>query len=167
MPMPWKIYQHLSKGPLNRRTVLPTGVLTRPKRPGSWRCWQTTSGGHETRIAQLAADEAALKAEGEQLDQAWHALWSEMPIEVLAPDVMLAWLEAREDVVTLIGRKRDVQCQLGDSRREEQEAIAQVHATLNRVGWDAVETEANELRVMVERADTYRREQEDEGREVY
>ena len=117
-------------------------------------------GGHETRIAQLAADEAALKAEGEQLDQAWHALWSEMPIEVLAPDVMLAWLEAREDVVTLIGRKRDVQCQLGDSRREEQEAIAQVHATLNRVGWDAVETEANELRVMVERADTYRREQE-------
>ena len=32
--------------------------------------------GHETRIGQLEADEAALKVEGEQLDQAWHALWA-------------------------------------------------------------------------------------------
>ena len=123
-------------------------------------------GGHETRIRQLEADEAALKAEGEQLEQAWHALWSELPIEVLAPDVMLAWLEAREDVVTLIGRERDVQRQLGDSRREEQEAIAQVHATLTKVGWDAEESEANELRVMVERADAYRREQEAKAEKI-
>ena len=28
------------------------------------------------------ADEAALKSEGGQLDQAWHALWAELPIEV-------------------------------------------------------------------------------------
>ena len=101
--------------------------------------------GHETRIGQLEADESALKAEGEQLDQTWHALWAEVPIEVLAPDVMLAWLEALEDVVTLIGRERDVQRQLGDSRREEQEAIAQVHAALTKVGWDAEEIEVNEL----------------------
>ena len=74
--------------------------------------------GHETRIGQLESDEAALKAEGEQLDQAWHALWAEVPMEVLAPDVMLAWLETREDIVTLIGRQHDAQRQLGDSRRE-------------------------------------------------
>ena len=122
--------------------------------------------GHETRIGQLEADEAALKADGEQLDQAWHALWTEVPIEVLAPDVMLAWLEAREDVVTLIGRERDVQRQLGDSRREEQEAIAQVHAALTKVGWDAEEIEANELRVMVERADGYRRDQEAKAEKI-
>ena len=119
--------------------------------------------GHETRLRQLEADEAALKAEGEQLDQAWHPLWVEVPIEVLAPDVMLAWLEAREDVVTMVGRERDVQRQLGDSRREEQEAIAQVHAALTKVGWDAEEIEENTLRVMVERADAYRREQEAEA----
>ena len=116
--------------------------------------------GNETWIEQLEAAEAALKTEGEQLDQAWHALWAEVPIEILASDVMLAWLEAREDVVTLIGRARDLRRQLGDSRREQQEAIAQVHAELIKVGWDAEEIEANKLRVMVERADAYRREQE-------
>ena len=122
--------------------------------------------GHETQIGQLEANEAALKAEGEQLDQAWHALWAEVPIEVLAPDVMLAWLEALEDVVALIGRERDVQRQLGDSRREEHEAIAQVHAALKKVGWDAEDIEANKLRVMVERADAYRREQEAKAEKI-
>ena len=116
--------------------------------------------GHETRIRQLEAGEAALKAEGEQLDQAWRALWAEVPIEVLAPDVMLVWLEVREHVVTLIGRERDVQRQLTDSRREEQDAITQVRAALTKLGWDAEEIGANELRVMIERADAYRREQE-------
>ena len=122
--------------------------------------------GHETRIGQLEADEAALKAEREQLDQAWHALWADVPIEALAPDVALAWLEAREDVVTLIERERDIQRQLGDSKREEQEAIAQVHATLTKVGWDAEEIKVNALRVMVERADAYRMEQEAKAEKI-
>ncbi len=122
--------------------------------------------GHETRIRQLETDEAALKAEGEQLDQAWRALWAKVPIEVVAPDVMLAWLEAREDVVRLIDRERDVQRQLDDSRREEQEAIAQIHAALTKVGRGAEEAEANELRVTVERADVYRREQEAKAEKI-
>ena len=122
--------------------------------------------GQETRIGQLEADEAVLKAEGEQLDQAWHALWTEVPIEVFAPDAMLAWLDAREDIVTLIGREREVLRQLDDNRREERDAIAQVHAALTKLGWDAEEIEANTLRVMVERADAYRREQEAKAEKV-
>jgi len=122
--------------------------------------------GQKTRIGQLEADEAALKAEGEQLDQAWHALWAEAPIKVLAPDAMLAWLDAREDIVTLIGREREVQRHLNDSKREEQEAIAQVHAALTKLGWDAEEIETNTLRVMVERADAYRREQEAKAEKI-
>ena len=122
--------------------------------------------GNETRIGQLEADEAALKAEGEQLNQVWQALWAEVPIEVLAPDAMLAWMDVREDIVTSIGRKREVQRQLDDSRREEQEAIAQVHATLTRLGWDAEEFRADTLRVMVERVDGYRREQEAKAEKI-
>ncbi len=122
--------------------------------------------GHEAQIAKLEADEAALKAEEEQLDQAWRALWSEVPIEVLAPDAMLAWLEAREGIVTLIGREREAQRQLEASRREEQEASAQVHAALTNLGWDAGETEADTLRVKVERADMYRREQEAKAEKI-
>ena len=116
--------------------------------------------GHETRIGQLEADEVALNAEGEQLDQAWLELWADTPIEVLGPDVMLEWLEAREDVVTLIERRLDVRRQVRDSKREEQEAIAQVCEALTKVGRDAEEIDASELRVLVERADAYRREQE-------
>ena len=122
--------------------------------------------GHETRIGQLKAHEAALKAEGERLDQAWLALWAEVPIEVLAPDVMLEWLKAREDIVTLIRRGRDMRRQLGDSRREEQEAIAQVRAALTKVGRDPEEINASELRVLVERADAYRREQEAKAEKI-
>ena len=116
--------------------------------------------GHETRIEHLEADKVALKAEGEQLDQALRILWADVPIEVLASDVMPAWLDARDDVVTLIGRERDTQRQLGDGRREEQEAIAQVYTALAKAGWDAEEIEADSLRVIVERADAYRTEQE-------
>lgn len=122
--------------------------------------------GYETRIRQLEADEAALKAEGEQRDQAWHALWAEVPVEVRAPDAMLAWLEAREDIVTLIGREREAQRQLDDSRREDREAIAQVHAALTQLGGDAEEIKADTLRVMVERADAYRREQEAKAEKI-
>lgn len=116
--------------------------------------------GHEIRIGQLVAHEVALKAEGEQLDRAWHAQWAEVPIEVLAPDVMLVWLVTREEVVTLIGRERDARRLLDESRREEQEAIAQVHAILTKVGCDARDLGEKKLRVLVERADAYRREQE-------
>ena len=115
---------------------------------------------HETRAGQLEAEETALTAEGEQLDQAWQALWVNAPVEAFTPDAMLAWLEARDDIVTLIGRRRDAQRQLDDSRREEQEAMAQVQAELMKLGWDADEIRADTLRVMVERADGFRRDQE-------
>ena len=122
--------------------------------------------GHETRIGQLEADEAALKAERERLDRAWHALWAEVPIEVLAPDAMLAWLKAREDIVTLIGREGEVQHQLDDRRQEEQEATAQVHAALTKLGWDAEEIKEDTLRVVIERADTYRWEQDAKAEKI-
>ena len=122
--------------------------------------------GHETRIGQLEADLAALKVEGEQLDQDWQTLWADVPIEALAPDVMLAWLETRDGVVALIGRGRDARRQLEDSRKEEQEGIVQLRAALTKVGWDAEDIEANKLRVMVERADAYRREQEAKAEKI-
>lgn len=122
--------------------------------------------GHETRLRQLEADETALKIEKEQLDQAWCAQWSEVPIDVLSPDVMLAWLDTREDVLALSDRERDIERQLSDSRREEQEAIAQVHAVLTEVGWKSDEIETTNLRVMVERADAYRREQEAKAEKI-
>ena len=122
--------------------------------------------GHETRIEQLEAQETVLKAEGERLDQAWGALWVDVPIEVLAADVMPAWLEVRDEIVTLIGSERDAQRRLADSRREEQEAIARVHTALTEAGGDTGEIESDSLRVIVERADAYRKEQEAKAEKI-
>jgi len=111
-------------------------------------------------IGQLEAEEAALKGEGERLDQAWQAMWADVPIEVSAPDAMLVWLDTHNNIVTLIGRQREAQRQLTDSRSEEKEAIALVQAELTKLGWDAEEIKADALRVMVEKAERFRRDQE-------
>ena len=93
--------------------------------------------GHETQIRQLEAGEAAQKTEGKRLDEAWRALWTDVPIKALAPDVMLAWLKARDEIVTLVEGEREAQRQLAESRRQEQEAVEQVHTALANVGWSA------------------------------
>ena len=84
----------------------------------------------ETFIAQLAAQEAVLKDEGDQLGQVWLTLWADVPIEVLAPEAMLVWLGTRDDVVTAIGQQRQAQRQLDNYRDEEREASAQIVAEL-------------------------------------
>ena len=114
----------------------------------------------EALIEQLEAEDLALKGEGERLDQTWRSMWGDVPIEVPAPDAMLAWLSARDDIVTLIQRQREAQRQLADCRTEEKEAIALVQAELIKLGWDAEEIKADALRVMVEKADGFRRDQE-------
>ena len=122
--------------------------------------------GHQTRIRQLEEDEAALEIEPKQLGQAWRALWAEVPVDVVDADVMLAWLEAREEVVALIGRKREENRTADDNRREEQEAIAKLNAALTSVGWNAESAAASELRVLIEQAGTYRREQETKAAKI-
>ena len=122
--------------------------------------------GHKTRIGELEADEKALRAQRQHLDQAGRTLWADVPIEVLASDVMLAWLEVRDEIVTLIGRERDAQRHLADSRREEQEAIAEVLTALAKAGWDAQGNPAESLRVVIEHADAYRREQETKAKKI-
>ena len=122
--------------------------------------------GHKTHISQLEVSKAELKVEGERQDQKWQELWAELPIELLAPDVMLVWLEARREVVTLIGREREMQCQLDNSRREEQKAIAQVHAELTKLGWDSGDIMGDSLGVVVKMADAYRQKQEVKAQKI-
>ena len=116
--------------------------------------------GQKILIEQLEPGEAALKGEGERLVQAWRAMWADVPIEVPAPDAMLAWLDTRNDIVTLVERQREAQRQLTGCRSEEKEAIALVQAELTKLGWDAEEIKADTLRVMVERTEGFRRDQE-------
>ena len=114
----------------------------------------------EVLIEQLEAGKSALTSEGERLDQAWRAIWAGVPIEVAAPDAMLAWLNTRNDIVTLIRRQREAQRQFTDCRSEEKDAIMLVQAALTKLGWHAEDVRADALRVIVERAEGFRRDQE-------
>ena len=116
--------------------------------------------GHEMLIGQLETAEMKLATERESLDAAWQALWAAVLVEPLAPDVMLAWLEARDGIVALIERQRAAERQLEDGRKEEQTVIAQVQTELSKLGWEAEAVKADSLRVLIERADGFRRQQE-------
>ena len=117
-------------------------------------------GEQKTLIAQLVAQEAALKDEGDQLDQVWMTLWADVPIKVLAPEAMLVWLGTRDDIVAVIGQQREAQRQLDTCRDEEREASAQVVAELAALDVDPGKMQTDSLRVVIEWAETFQRDQE-------
>ena len=114
----------------------------------------------ETLIAQLEAQETALKDEGGQLHRFWLTLWADVPIEVLAPEAMLAWLGTRDDIGTAIGRQREAQRQLDACRAEEREASAQVVAELAALDIDVGKMQTDSLRVVINWAEEFQRDQE-------
>ena len=114
----------------------------------------------ETLIAQLVAQEAVLKDEWNQLDQVWLTLWAEVPIKVLEPEAMLTWLGTYDDIVTAIGQQRKAQRQLDTYKDEEREASAQVVVELAAMDVGPGKMQTDSLRVVIERAETFRRDQE-------
>ncbi len=50
-------------------------------------------------VEALARRRTVLDAEGRELNAAWEALWSAAPVKPLAPEAMLAWLDAREQLL--------------------------------------------------------------------
>ena len=114
----------------------------------------------KTFIAQLVAQEATLKNERDQLDQVWLTLWAGAPIKVLAPEAMLVWLGTRDDIVTAIGQQREAQRQLDTCRDEEREASAQVVAELAALDVGASKMRTDSLRMVIEWAEEFQRDQE-------
>ena len=70
----------------------------------------------EALTEHLETERLALKGEGERLDLAWRAMWADVPIDVPAPDAVLSWLNARNEIIALIRRQRDAQRQLCSCR---------------------------------------------------
>ena len=114
----------------------------------------------KTVVKQLDADLVALKREGELLDQSWRVMWDDAPINVQTPNTMLEWLDTRNDILTLIGGHREAQYQLTDYMREEKEAKTLIQAEFTKLGWVLEEIRADTLRVTIERAERFRRDQE-------
>lgn len=114
----------------------------------------------ETLIGQLERQEAALEEEGRQLESAWQAMWSDVPVTPLAPDDMLEWLDKRNDIVAASEREREAQRLLHGLGAEESEARAQTTTELTALGVDVAKMQADTFRVVVEQAQAFQRAEE-------
>jgi uncharacterized protein YhaN len=81
----------------------------------------------------LRDEEGALDEESSRLDSAWKALWAEAPFEPLAPDLMLEWLGARNDILEAIARRGAAEDQLEALHEEETDAKTRILAELAAV----------------------------------
>lgn len=114
----------------------------------------------ETLIGQLERQEAVLEEEGRQLESAWQAMWSDVPVTPLAPDDMLEWLDKRNDIVAASEREREAQRLLHGLGAEESEARAQITTELTALGVDVAKMQADTFRVVVEQAQAFQRAEE-------
>ena len=120
-------------------------------------------GEQEAGLAQLRTQREALTQEGERLDAAWQALWNKVPLEPLAPAAMLEWLEARDELLEAIERRGAARSALEIQRKEEHEAKKGLLAELSSLDTDRATWENDILPVILERADSVRREYEQES----
>ena len=116
---------------------------------------------HEVRITQTKSLEAELAIEGERLTNSWKSLWSEVPLQggLNEPDSMLTWLDTFADVLTLQKRERELRRTIEDETKEEEEATTALRNALKDAGEVVDDLGGGNLRVLIQRADEYLREQ--------
>ena len=114
----------------------------------------------ECDLAQVHARQEGLAREGEELDADWGALWDETPLEVLAPDAMLEWLNTRDALLEAIERGAEAAGALELQRKETQEAKEGLLTELSALGIDSAAMVHDALGVVLERAAGVRREHE-------
>ena len=117
----------------------------------------------QTVIAQMEAQVAILKDEGDQLNKVWQSLWEDIPVVVLEPEVMLAWLDAHDGIVTTIRQRREMRGQQDACKVEEQEASVRIMAELAVLGVDTSELQSDSLRMVIEWAEAFQRKQDDKA----
>ena len=121
---------------------------------------------HKTEIRHLEEEKAQLQEQSEELNKKWEQEWTDVPVNVLTPDEMLAWLEIRDTIINLFERERETQRQLESCKQEEQDGIELVHAALTKLGRVVDKNETIELRVIIERADEHRLAEERKAEKI-
>ncbi|EAR23126.1 ATP-binding protein [Nitrococcus mobilis] len=85
-------------------------------------------------------------------DSEWAELWSEAPLEPLAPDFMLSWLDARNEVFEIIGRRERAHSQVAALQKEEADTRAPILDELAALGADTEGLKDQPLRMLLEAA---------------
>ena len=115
-------------------------------------------GEQEDGLAQLRKQEETLIQEGKRLDTDWQVLWDQAPFKPLAPNAMLEWMEARDELLKAVERRAEATSALEIQRSEEREAKEGLLAELLSLGIDRSALEDDALPVVLERAESVRRQ---------
>ena len=119
----------------------------------------------ENSLGLLSNKKEVLTEEGKELDVRWKTLWEKVPIEPLGSDVMLEWLETRDELLEEIDRRDKATKDLKIHRKEEDEAKEKLLTELSLIGINCATLENDTLAVILESADSVRRKYEQRARE--
>jgi len=100
----------------------------------------------------LREEEGVLAEESRTLETAWKGMWTGALFEPLAPDLMLEWLTARNEVLEAVGRREAVGRQLEALREEESKTTVRILAELAAVTAKPVALDGQPLRIVMEAA---------------
>ena len=122
-------------------------------------------GEQEVGLAQLHKQQKALIQEGERLNAGWGAMWDKAPFAPLAPNAMLEWLEARDELLKAVKRRAEATSVLEIQRSEEHEAKEGLLAELSSLGTDRSALANDTLSVVLERAESMCRQYAQEAKD--
>ena len=118
------------------------------------------------RLAECEVEREQLRERGGQLTAAWTARWHEAPFEPSDPEPMLAWLEARAEILGVFAERRRAERDLEALRTKECNARRPLAAALGALGFGAERLETLPLTSLIELAldECRRRDGESEAR---
>ena len=100
----------------------------------------------------LREEEGVLAEESCASETAWKAMWAGASFEPLAPDLMLEWLTARNEILEAVGRRETAGRQLETLREEESQSTARILAELAAVTAKPVALDGQPLLIVMEAA---------------
>ena len=101
-------------------------------------------------VKRLEITISEVEAEGVQIDEDWRNLWANVPIEVLPPDAMFAWVDDISAVKMSLDRKLELERNINHSQEEVIRAVSQVSDELTKVGISERDLSGKTLRVLIE-----------------
>ncbi|MEC4682094.1 MAG: hypothetical protein VST70_00190 [Nitrospirota bacterium] len=110
----------------------------------------------EERLQGLENEKSALDKDSQSHDDEWKRMWSGLPSDPLAPDVMLEWLGIRKEWLGALERKSEIERKLAALLRQEEETRQSVLSGLSGNGSAGIDLSALSglpLSVLLKRVD--------------
>ncbi len=107
----------------------------------------------EENLQGLESEKSALDKDGQSRNDEWKRMWSGLPSDPLAPDVMLEWLGTRKEWLEALERKLGIERKLAALLKQEEETRQSVLSGIGSAGIDLSALSDLTLSVLLKRAD--------------